>query len=159
MTVTKDRVVTIAYTLKDDDGSIIDSSSDHGDLEYLHGHRNIVEGLETALEGKSAGDTVKTSVSPDQGYGARNDELIFSVSRSNMPDDELSVGMQFAAQDRDGNQQVVTLVGVQDDTVTLDANHPLAGATLHFDATVQDVREATGEELEHGHVHGPGHEH
>ncbi len=159
MTVTKDRVVTIAYTLKGDDGSVIDSSSDHGDLEYLHGHRNIVEGLESALDGKSVGETVTTSVAPEQGYGTRNDELVFSVPRSNMPEGDLSPGMQFAAQDASGNQQVVTLVGIQDDTVTLDANHPLAGATLHFDATVQNVRDATGEELEHGHVHGPGHEH
>lgn len=159
MEVNQDKVVTIAYTLKDDAGQIIDSSEQHGDLAYLHGHQNIVEGLEDALAGKQPGDTVETSVVPEKGYGERHDQLVFSVPRSNMPDGDLEPGMQFAAQDKEGNQQVVTLVEVGDEEVKLDANHPLAGQTLHFNVTVNDVRDATEQELEHGHVHTDGHDH
>ena len=155
MEVTKDRVVTIAYTLKDDSGQVLDSSENHGDLEYLHGHQNIVEGLEEALEGKGPGESVETTVEPEKGYGGRHDQLVFTVPRSNMPEGELEPGMQFAAQDKEGNQQVVTLVEVADEEVKLDANHPLAGQTLHFDVTVNDVREASDDEVEHGHVHTP----
>lgn len=159
MQIGQDRVVTIAYTLKDDDGRVLDSSGDNGDFEYLHGHQNIVEGLEEALEGKQAGDTVQTTVEPERGYGVRHDQLVFAVPRSSMPEGDLEVGMQFAAQDKEGNQQVVTLVEVSDEQVRLDANHPLAGQTLHFDVTVNDVREASGVEVDHGHVHDPDHPH
>ncbi|MFW5685992.1 MAG: FKBP-type peptidyl-prolyl cis-trans isomerase [Spirochaetota bacterium] len=159
MEVTKDRVVKIAYTLKDDQGAVLDSSENHGDLEYIHGHQNIVEGLEEALEGKDIGDSVETTVVPEKGYGERHDQLVFTVPRSNMPDGDLEPGMQFAAQDKEGNQQVVTLVDVGDEEVKLDANHPLAGQTLHFNVTVNDVREASDEEIEHGHVHTPDTEH
>lgn len=159
MEVGQDRVVTIAYTLKDDEGNVLDSSENHGDLAYIHGHQNIVEGLEDALEGKDVGETVTTTVEPDKGYGERHDQLVFSVPRSNMPDGDLEVGMQFAAQDKEGNQQVVTLVDIGDEEVKLDANHPLAGQTLHFDVTVNDVREASEEEVEHGHVHDGSHDH
>lgn len=159
MEVAQDRVVKIAYTLKDDEGTVLDSSENHGDLAYVHGHQNIVEGLEDALEGKDVGETVSTTVNPDKGYGDRHDQLVFTVPRSNMPDGDLEVGMQFAAQDKEGNQQVVTLVDIGDEEVQLDANHPLAGQTLHFDVTVNDVREATDEEVEHGHVHDGSEDH
>ena len=159
MEVAQDRVVKIAYTLKDDEGTVLDSSENHGDLAYVHGHQNIVEGLEDALEGKDVGETVSTTVNPDKGYGDRHDQLVFTVPRSNMPDGDLEVGMQFAAQDKEGNQQVVTLVDIGDEEVKLDANHPLAGQTLHFDVTVNDVREATDEEVEHGHVHDGSEDH
>jgi len=159
MEVAQDRVVKIAYTLKDDEGTVLDSSENHGDLAYVHGHQNIVEGLEDALEGKDVGETVSTTVDPDKGYGDRHDQLVFTVPRSNMPDGDLEVGMQFAAQDKEGNQQVVTLVDIGDEEVQLDANHPLAGQTLHFDVTVNDVREATDEEVEHGHVHDGSEDH
>ena len=159
MEVAQDRVVTIAYTLKDDEGNVLDSSENHGDLAYVHGHQNIVEGLEDALEGKDVGDTVTTTVEPEKGYGDRHDQLMFTVPRSNMPDGDLEVGMQFAAQDKEGNQQVVTLIDIGDEEVKLDANHPLAGQTLHFDVTVNDVREASDEEVEHGHVHDGSHDH
>ena len=159
MEVAQDRVVKIAYTLKDDEGTVLDSSENHGDLAYVHGHQNIVEGLEDALEGKDVGETVSTTVDPDKGYGDRHDQLVFTVPRSNMPDGDLEVGMQFAAQDKEGNQQVVTLVDIGDEEVQLDANHPLAGQTLHFDVTVNDVREATDEEVERGHVHDGSEDH
>lgn len=159
MQVAQDRVVTIAYTLKDDEGNVLDSSENHGDLAYIHGHQNIVEGLEDALEGKDIGDTVTTTVEPEKGYGDRHDQLVFTVPRSNMPDGDLEVGMQFAAQDKEGNQQVVTLVDIGDEEVQLDANHPLAGQTLHFNVTVNDIREASDEEVEHGHVHDGSQDH
>ena len=159
MEVAKDRVVTIAYTLKDDSGDVLDSSEQHGDLSYLHGHQNIVEGLEEALEGKDVGESVEATVAPAKGYGERHDQLVFAVPRTNMPEGELEVGMQFAAQDKEGNQQVVTLVDVSDEEVKLDANHPLAGQTLHFEVTVNEVRDASDEEVEHGHVHDPDADH
>ena len=89
MEVAQDRVVKIAYTLKDDEGTVLDSSENHGDLAYVHGHQNIVEGLEDALEGKDVGETVSTTVEPDKGYGDRHDQLVFTVPRSNMPDGDL----------------------------------------------------------------------
>ncbi len=158
MNVERDRVVSIAYTLKNDAGQIIDSSEHNGDLSYLHGHDNIVEGLETALEGKSIGESVETTVEPEQGYGVRDESLLFAVERSKMPDEELELGMQFAAQDKSGNQHVMTLVEIGDDMVKLDGNHPLAGERLHFDVQVADVRDAEAVEIEHGHVHDPNHD-
>jgi FKBP-type peptidyl-prolyl cis-trans isomerase SlyD len=160
MNIENDAVVTIAYTLTDDDGQVVDSSSEHGDLAYLHGHQNIVPGLETALAGKSVGDQIKTSITPDKGYGERNDDLVFQVPRDRLPDEELQLGMQFRAQAADGQEMVVTLVELGDEQVTLDANHPLAGQTLNFDVEIKGVRAATADELDHGHVHGPdGHHH
>jgi len=160
MDIQNDAVVTIAYTLKDDDGNVIDSSEGHGDFAYLHGHENIVPGLEEALAGKSAGDSVSASVVPEKAYGPRNEELVFSVARSRMPDDvDLEIGMEFRAQAQDGQEMIVSVAGIEDDSVTLDGNHPLAGRTLNFDVDVKDVRAATPEEIDHGHVHGPGGHH
>ncbi|MFP4378192.1 MAG: peptidylprolyl isomerase [Spirochaetales bacterium] len=160
MNVEKDRVVSISYTLKDQSGNVLDSSGDNGNFEYLHGHQNIVPGLEIALEGKSSGDSIDTVVEPSEAYGERNDQLVFQVPKDKMPDEELAVGTQFAAQDKEGNQQIVTLIDVGDASVTLDANHPLAGEILHFNVTVNEVRDASKEEIEHGHVHSEGdHQH
>ena len=160
MQVTKDKVVTIDYALKDDQGQLLDSSEGTDPLPYLHGANNIVEGLENALEGKSTGDRVEVTVAPSQGYGERNDALRQAVPRENFAQfDDLAVGMQFSVQNQD-EPVVVTVVDMDEETVTLDGNHPLAGVTLHFDVTVRDVRDAQPEELEHGHVHGPGgHQH
>lgn len=161
MNVQQDSVVTISYTLMDDDGAVIDSSDNHGELAYLHGHENIVPGLERALEGKGPGDEVSVTVEPGEGYGERRDELVFSVPRDRMPADaDLGQGMQFRAQSSDGSEMVVTLVEYTDDQVTLDGNHPLSGQTLHFDVAVRGVREATADEVAHGHVHdGPNAHH
>ncbi|MFP3959931.1 MAG: peptidylprolyl isomerase [Spirochaetaceae bacterium] len=154
MNVKTDAVVTIAYTLKDETGEVLDSSEDHGDLSYIHGHDNIVPGLEEALDGKNPGESVSATVPPEKGYGERDEELLFQVPRTKMPEDaELEVGMQFEAQTSEGDRRVVTLAEVGESDVTLDANHPLAGRTLHFDVTVNEVREASQEELDHGHVH------
>ena len=159
MTVGKDAVVSISYTLKDDSGEILDSSEGQDDLAYLHGHDNIVAGLEEALEGKSVADSVTTSVSPEKGYGIRNDGLVFQMPRDKLPGEEIELGTQFTAQDKDGNQQVVTVAEITDENVTLDGNHPLADQTLHFDVTVNNIREAEAVELDHGHVHAPDHHH
>jgi len=159
MQVAKDKVVSIDYTLTGTGGNVIDSSSGGEPLTYLHGAGNIIPGLERALEGKSAGEQVKTTVGPDDGYGQKNPGLVQPVPRAQFPGvKDISIGMQFQAQTNHG-PRVVTVVGVNDDTVTVDANHPLAGETLNFDVKVVEVRDATQQELDHGHAHGPGGHH
>ena len=154
--VAKDKVVSIDYTLTGTGGEVIDSSQGGEPLTYLHGAGNIIPGLEQALEGKSAGEEVNTTVAPDQGYGQKNPGLIQPVPRSQFPGvADIKVGMQFQAQTNHG-PRVVTVVDLNDDTVTVDANHPLAGETLTFAVRVVEVRDATQQELDHGHAHGPG---
>lgn len=162
MQISKNKIVSLEYVLTDDQGQVIDRSDEGGAFAYLHGANNIIPGLETALEGHQAGDNVKVTVPPEHAYGERDDNLTQVLDRSQFQGvNELEVGMQFHAGNSDGTgMQVVTVTGLDGDAVTIDANHPLAGVTLNFDVTVRDVREATAEELDHGHVHGPGgHEH
>ena len=160
MTITANKVVTIDYTLTDDQGSVVDKS-EGGNFLYLHGASNIIPGLEQALEGKSAGDELTVSVEPKDGYGERNDEMTQVVPRDMFDSEtEIQPGMQFHAQSPDGQMLVVTVVEMDDENVTVDGNHPLAGVNLNFDVKVIEVRDATQEELDHGHVHGAGgHEH
>lgn len=159
MKIAEKHVVTLNYTLKDDDDNIIDKSDD-GSFCYLHGANNIIPGLENALTGKSSGDEISVSVSPDEGYGPRDDTRIQEVPRDAFPP-EISIepGMQFNAQGPEGQAVVVTIAKVDGDSITVDGNHPLAGVTLNFDVTITDIRDASAEELEHGHVHGPGGHH
>lgn len=161
MQIKKNSIVTMDYVLRDDENTIIDKSGDSGPFPYIHGSGGIIPGLEAAMEGKKAGDKVKARISPEEGYGERDDSLLQSVPRNNFQGiDDISVGMQFQTPMEDGSQQVVTVITVDDEQVTVDGNHPLAGVPLNFEVTVVDVRDATDEELEHGHVHGPGgHEH
>jgi len=159
MKIAHEKVVSIHYTLTNGEGTVLDSSSGGHPLAYLHGFGNIIPGLENALEGKAAGDKLQVTVDPEQGYGARDERLVQAVPRSAFKGvDELAPGMQFQAQGPQGTRLVV-VTQVADDVVTVDANHPLAGQTLHFDVEVSEVRDATSEELEHGHVHGPGGHH
>ncbi|HET20429.1 MAG TPA: peptidylprolyl isomerase [Chromatiales bacterium] len=160
MQITQDSVVTIDYRLTNDAGDVIDSSENHGPLAYLHGHGNIIPGLEQALEGRSAGDTLKVDIEPAQGYGELNPALTQTLPSSMFGGvDQIAVGMQFHAQ-TDHGIEVVTVTAVEGDQVTIDGNHPLAGQNLHFDVTVREVRAAEAEELAHGHVHGEhGHHH
>ncbi len=156
MTVTKDRVVSIDYNLKDSEGQLIDSSPNGEPLVYLHGNDNIIKGLEKHLEGKGAGDQVNCVIPAAEGYGERDESLVFKVDKSEFGTDaQVEVGMQFEAHGEEGTQ-IVTVVGIANNEITIDANHPLAGEELHFSVKVVDVREATSEELEHGHIHAVG---
>jgi len=160
MLVAKHTVVTIDYTLTDEDGTVLDSSRGGEPLAYLHGAGSIIAGLEEALEGLSAGDSVDVTVLPEKGYGERNDELRQAVPRDRFEtDDEIEVGMMFHSPTPDGGMRVVRVVDVAPDQVIIDGNHPLAGMTLNFAVTITEVRDATGEEINHGHVHGAGDHH
>jgi FKBP-type peptidyl-prolyl cis-trans isomerase SlyD len=160
MKIEKNKVVSIDYKLTGSDGQVIDSSEGRDPLAYLHGNGNIVSGLEEALEGKATGDEVRVSVPPEKGYGTRDETKLVEVSKDKLQGaTEINPGMQFQAQTPNG-PQIFTVSKVEESSVTLDANHPLAGATLNFDVKVREVRDATTEEVSHGHVHGPGgHQH
>lgn len=160
MQIESNSVVTLHYTLKDNDGNVIDMSDD-GSFLYLHGAMNIVPGLENALAGKKKGEEFSVSVSPEEGYGVKEDEQIQEVPREMFEGNEdLQVGAQFHAQGPDGAAVVVTIAEVKDDVVVVDGNHALAGKDLNFEVKVVDVREASEEEISHGHVHGEhGHQH
>jgi len=160
MQIADGKVVTIDYTLKDRDGNVIDSSEGGEGLTYLHGAGNIITGLEQALTGKSAGDSMNVAIDPESAYGERNDQLVQKVARDRFETgDAITVGMQFHTQTKQGQPMVVTVIEVNDKDITVDANHPLAGEELHFDVKVTEVRDATEEEISHGHVHGPGGHH
>ncbi|MHB8405731.1 MAG: FKBP-type peptidyl-prolyl cis-trans isomerase [Gammaproteobacteria bacterium] len=160
MHIEKNTVVSIDYTLTDTDGTVLDSSKGQKPLDYLHGSGNIIPGLEEALAGKHAGDSVKVSVPPEKGYGLRNETLSHKVPRKMFDaKSEIKPGMRFHAEAEHG-EHTVTVTAVDSEHVTVDANHPLAGKVLNFDVNVVSVRVATSEELEHGHVHGQhGHHH
>ncbi|MBT65336.1 MAG: peptidylprolyl isomerase [Puniceicoccaceae bacterium] len=156
MQIAEGTVVAMDYALKDDEGTLLDQSQPGQPLTYLHGHKNIIPGLEAALVGKAAGDTVEVRVAPEDGYGAPNPALEQVVPRDRFQGVEtLEVGMQFQASTDQGPVSV-RVVKVEEDNVTVDGNHPLAGKHLNFNVTVQDVREATEEELAHGHIHQGG---
>jgi FKBP-type peptidyl-prolyl cis-trans isomerase SlyD len=159
MQIANNVVAHIEYTLTDDQGTVIDSSVGGEPLAYLHGAGNIIPGLEDALEGKTVGDSFKVSIAPAEGYGEKSDALLQVVPKEMFQGvDQIEVGMQFHAQ-TDHGMQVITVAAVDGDNVTVDGNHPLAGQTLHFDVKVVEVRAASEEELEHGHVHGAGGHH
>ena len=156
MKVVNNSVVTFRYTL-----TVQGEVLDQGELPYLHGYQNIVRGLEEALEGAEVGQSLHVSVPPEKGYGPRDPEGTQVVSRDAFPDDVVvEVGEQFFAQSPDGGRMTLLVTKVEGDEVTVDFNHPLAGETLNFDVTVTGVRQASEEEMDHGHVHGPqGHHH
>jgi FKBP-type peptidyl-prolyl cis-trans isomerase SlyD len=157
--IARNRVVSIHYTLRDEQGAVIDSSGGRGPLAYLHGKGNLIPGLEQALDGKSAGDRLDVTVLPEQGYGRRDESLVQIVPRHRFTESAgLAPGMQVRASGPQG-PRLVTIVKVERDFVTVDGNHPLAGRTLHFSVEVAEVRKATQEEVSHGHVHGPGGHH
>ena len=160
MAIEKDKVVSIDYTLTGDNGKVLDSSQGREPLAYLHGAGNIIPGLESALEGKNEGDQLNVQIPPDQAYGQRDERMVQPVPRTAFQGvADIQPGMQFQANTNAG-PRLITVVGVEGDQVTVDANHPLAGATLNFDVTIRNVRDATSEEKSHGHVHGAGgHQH
>ncbi|MGW4119763.1 FKBP-type peptidyl-prolyl cis-trans isomerase [Nocardia sp. NPDC004711] len=155
MPIAADKVVSIEYTLKADDGEVLDTSVGEAPLVYLHGADNIVPGLEQALEGKSTGDELVVVVEPEDAYGEYLAELVSAVPRDMFEGvDELEPGMEFHAEAPDGDSQIVVVRQVEGDEVTIDANHPLAGQRLHFTVKVVDIRDASEDELAHGHPHG-----
>jgi FKBP-type peptidyl-prolyl cis-trans isomerase SlyD len=159
MQVAADKVVVIHYTLKNAAGQVLDSSEGGDPLAYIHGSGNIIPGLEEALEGKVAGDRLNVSIAPDKAYGMHSAELVQQVpKRAFQGVGQVQEGMRFTAQTEHGPRQVV-VTRVIGDMVTVDGNHPLAGQTLNFDVEIAEVRDASQEELEHGHVHGPGGHH
>lgn len=159
MQIAERTVASFHYTLTDDAGRVIDSSSGHAPLTYLHGAGNIVPGLEKAMIGRSAGDAFDVVVAPEEGYGEPNEMLVQVVPRAAFQGvEELAVGMEFQAHTPQGPMSV-SIAKIEGDEITVDGNHPLAGRTLHFAIEVTDVREASLEEVMHGHVHGEGGHH
>jgi FKBP-type peptidyl-prolyl cis-trans isomerase SlyD len=155
MEITKNKVAGIHYTLRDNTGTIIDTSDGRDPLYYLHGAGNLIIGMEEGLEGKSKGDKFDLKISPEKGYGIKDPSMTQKVARSAFGNQEVKKGMKFST-DRGA---VVTVTDVGLDSVTVDANHPLAGVELNFAVEVMEVRNATQEEIAHGHVHGPGGHH
>ncbi len=160
MSIEKDKVVTMHYHLTNSEGEVLDSSRGSDPLTYLHGVGNLVAGLERELDGLEAGATKTVGVEPTDGYGERDDNMMETLPRSDLDGVEnLEVGMQLEAQDPNGQSFTVYVAEIRDDEVVIDANHPLAGVFLNFEIEIVDVRDATDEELSHGHVHGEGGHH
>ena len=157
--IAQDKAVAIQYTVKDEAGNQVDSSEGRGPLWYLHGHKNIIPGLENALDGLKEGEEFSASVAPEEAYGEHRDELIQRVPRTAFQGvDKIEVGMVFNAQ-TDGGPLQVEVTEIEEDVVVVDGNHPLAGKALDFSGKVDTVRDASAEELEHGHVHDGSEEH
>ena len=155
--IKKDAVVTLKYCLKNTEGLELDQSDEDEPLSYLHGSGQIVPGLETALSGLKVGDKKAVTISPKEAYGEVVPELRIKVDRANFPTEKpIEEGMQFVAEVAGGHQQPFMVQKIEGDHVYLDGNHPLAGQTLCFDVEILAVRDATKEELTHGHAHGPG---
>lgn len=156
MQITKDKVAAIHYTLRDNEGTIIDTSDGRDPLYYLHGAGNLILGMEEGLEGKATGDKFQLKIAPEKGYGEKDPSMTQKVPRSAFGEQEVKKGMKFSTDKGD----VVTITDVGLESVTVDANHPLAGVELNFAVEIVEVRNATDEEITHGHVHGPGgHQH
>lgn len=158
MQVSDNTAVSIHYTLTNASGETLDSSKGAEPLVYLHGAGNIIGGLESALNGKTAGDKFNVTIEPEDAYGEKQADMIQVVSKDMFDGMPLELGMQFHAEVSHG-PGIITVVHIEGDEVTIDGNHPLAGETLTFDVEVMDVREATADELSHGHIHGEGCQH
>lgn len=159
MRIAKDSVVAFEYTLKNDAGEVVDESGDEP-LTYLHGHGQIVPGLEAALIGKEAGAKLLVKVSPKEGYGEKTTDKTVRIAKDEFPEDaEPEIGMALDAVGPNGKSIVLWVIGKDKDGIEVSLDHPLAGVTLHFDVSIKDVRKATKEELAHGHVHGAGDHH
>lgn len=152
MLISKNKVASIHYTLRDNEGTIIDSSEGRDPLHYLHGAGNLIPGMEEGLEGKTKGEKLNLKIEPEKGYGEKDENLVQKVPRSAFGEQEVKPGMRFST--NQGGVVTVTDVGL--DSITVDGNHPLAGVPLNFAVEVMEVRNATDDEISHGHVHGHG---
>jgi FKBP-type peptidyl-prolyl cis-trans isomerase SlyD len=156
ISVADNNVVSVAFVLQLDDGRVLDESTDDAPFEYIHGAGQIIPGLENALDGMSIGDEKDVAVKPDDGYGEYDPDDVVEVPRGNFPDTlDLSIGKPMKVKDSDSGESFnAYVIESNPETVTLDFNHPLAGKTLNFQVKIVGLREATAEELAHGHVHG-----
>jgi FKBP-type peptidyl-prolyl cis-trans isomerase SlyD len=156
MQIAKNTAVRIDYVLKSDEGKIIDKSSD-GQFNFLSGAKNIISGLESALQGKTEGDELEMTIAPIEAYGEVDSARVQTVKREMFPEGvDIQVGAQFHGASPSGEPIVVTVASIDGDDIVIDGNHALAGQTLHFAVTVVEVRKASEEERSHGHIHGPG---
>ncbi len=156
MDIERHKAVTVEYTLTNDAGEVLDTSKNHGPLTYVQGVGNMIKGFESALEGKKSGDKFAFDVSPGDGYGEKDTALLFAVPKDRFKDvKDLEVGMRFEVQTPNG-AAIMMVDRVEDDSVILNGNHPLAGSTLHFDVEVVGVRDATDEELQQAYSAGQG---
>lgn len=159
MVISKNKVVAIDYTLRNSEGEIIDASAEQEPLVYIQGIGNLIPGLEEMLEGKKVGDSFKAVIPPEKAYGEFDESLVQLIPSKHFAQiPNLEVGMQLQA-NMDGQVRIVTVTAIEESSVEIDANHPLSGETLDFDVTVKSIREASQEELDHGHVHGEGGHH
>lgn len=159
MKISKNTVVSLDYTLKNSEGTILDTSNGRAPLVYLHGVGALIPGLENAIEGKIADDSLNIVIQPEDAYGTRREELLRVVPKSGFQgDEEMQVGMQVQLETEHG-PMIASISKIEGEDVTLDMNHPLADMVLHFDILIKDVRMATEDEINHGHVHGEGGHH
>ncbi len=159
MKITKNTVVSLEYTLKNNEGMVLDSSVGREPLVYLHGVGALIPGLENKLEGAETGAKMNIEIQPEEGYGKSNPDMIHIVPKSGFQgDDEMQEGMQVQVETENG-PLIATVTKIAGEDVTLDLNHPLADMILHFDVEIKDLREATADEISHGHAHGPGGHH
>lgn len=160
MQISSNKAVTIDYMLDRIQDRVLDSTEQYQSVSYIHGIGAFLPGLEKALEGKAVGDKLEVTVPPEEGYGERNPQLLQRIPKIQFAKiDRLELGMVLHMHDPQGHARQVTVLAIEPKSVVVDANHPLAGATLHFKLTVREIRDATAEELEHRHVHGPGGHH
>lgn len=154
------KVVTMSYVLKDSDGEVLDEAPKNDPFIYLHGAHQIVPGLENALVGLIIGSKKEVAVKPEEGYGELDETLRFDVKKEQFEGlGEIELGMQFEANHPSGQIMLFSVEDIKGDMITVDANHPLAGEDLNFNVEIMDIRDATAEEMTHGHAHGPGGEH
>ena len=159
MEIGENKVVQMHYTLKNGGGEVLDTSEGQDPLTYMHAEGAIIPGLFKAIAGKKVGEKVNVVVKPEEGYGNQDDGLVQKVPRDAFKGmEDLAVGVKVQAESDQG-VQIATVTVIEEEEVTVDLNHPLAGVTLHFDVEITDIRDATEEEISHGHVHGPGGHH
>ena len=158
MTVDKSKAVFINYTLKNGDGELIDTTEGRGPLGYIHGFNYLIAGLENEMNGKKVGDKFEIKLAQEEAYGAYDTDLVYIVPKSNFEggEEELQIGMQVEVNTNEDGNAIALVTNIEGEEVTLDLNHPLAGEELNFAVEVADIREATQDELDHGHVHGSG---